>query len=326
METIPARREHIPLIEEAFARQRESRAREFIDYLALPGIADFHSDRLCESIRKNTTPPFSLFFHNGKLAALYAVEKSQWHSQHYGFPYLKMQPFYCFATEDLVIHDVVRTVVKTFTQTGGTVYTTRIDGHAAALAYFLDLERFTQVGTSVRMIIHSKNYKSIDNLSLPQYDSLHIRDYKDSDLERLQQIGGQNHGHSHFFRELRFPLPRTQALFAEWVQKCAKGVAQRILVAEWQGQTVGFSTLLTNDSLVPYIGQRIGIVDFIVVDSQVQGKGISARLLHAGLAWFFQTVDFVELRTMAENWRAIRFYERNGFQILSSDHHYHYWT
>jgi ribosomal protein S18 acetylase RimI-like enzyme len=141
----------------------------------------------------------------------------------------------------------------------------------------------------------------------------------------LQAMITKSHKHSHFFREVRFPQEKTKELFAEWIRKCAGGLADIIFVAEKNESIIGFCSLLSNTSLLNFIHKKVGIIDFIVVDETAQGLGIGKSLLDRTFAHFADT-GLIELRTMADNIGAIRFYHHNGFSILSSDQYYHYWT
>ncbi|MGC9329623.1 MAG: GNAT family N-acetyltransferase, partial [Candidatus Hinthialibacter sp.] len=119
---------------------------------------------------------------------------------------------------------------------------------------------------------------------------------------------------------------RVRNLFADWIAQCAASSAYRITVAEQKGRVIGFCSSFVQKSLQTYIRRAIGIIDFIVVDSCIQGRGIGRALLKAAFDEFQPEVDCVELRTMADNLQAIRFYEKHGFRMLSADQHLHYWA
>ncbi|MBD3265559.1 GNAT family N-acetyltransferase [bacterium] len=181
------------------------------------------------------------------------------------------------------------------------------------------------MGTSIRMIHPTNKSLKVDTLESNQYDRLNIRIFRHDDLPLLQEMIIRCHKHSHFFREPRFQLEESKKLFAGWMEKCAKGLAERIYIAEDNNKLLGFCSLLSNKSLLNFINKKIGIIDFIVVDESAQGRGVGKSLLNTAFS-FFQEFDFIELRTMADNIGAIRFYQKNGFFILSADEYYHFWT
>lgn len=207
------------------------------------------------------------------------------------------------------------------------VYTTRVDADETNVIYALCEQGFRPVGTSVRMVLCDTEFKKqIDRLHKQQYDTIQIRQAAPSDVEALMSIGGSDHAYSHFFHEARFPKPKTQDLFAIWTKKSVEGMADAVFVIESGGDIAGFCSLLSNNALLSYVNLKIGVIDFIVVGSRFQGQGLGSLLLGAALEWFQDKVNRVELRTMAENLRAIRFYQTHGFRHLSADQHLHYWT
>ena len=321
-----ANAEFIPLIEEAFAQQRRERPKRYVSYLAEPGIADFHRDRLIKQFKeKPDDPGFKMLINDDKLLALAGIEKSDWHSGHFRTPYYKIQPFFCF-TDDLEEIEQVTNKLNELMTKKGAVYTTRAEASQHTLSYHIGRSGFVQVGTSVRMVFDQLDIKMIDSPQSQNYDSFRIRPYLQQDLPKLKDIIRRSHQYSHFFCEMRFDPEKTRDLFAEWMERCAKSSAFHILIAERDGEPIGFCSALVQKSLVPYVKRAIGIIDFIAVDSNIQGKGIGRALLHAAFYWFAPQTNLIELRTMADNLRAIRFYEKNGFRMLSADHHFHRWT
>lgn len=256
--------------------------------------------------------------------ALTGISPSRWHSRHFGVSYYKIQPFYCFREDEQLIDALVRELRNRLDEPDS-VYAIRAEARQYALVYHLVRHGFTHVGTSLRLDL-PLDKSIIDTTPGPSYDTFLIRDFRDTDLPRLQDIIRRSHKHSHFFCEVRFPPERVRDLFAEWIQKSAQGLAHKILVAEFEGEVGGFCSIFLNPTLRPYIRKSIGIIDFIVVDERMQGKGVGKKLLQSTFAELRGQADEVELRTMADNLEALRFYEKNGFQVLSADQHLHYWT
>ncbi len=324
MSWTPANTRHTDLIKKAFAEHGAQRSRDYVSYLAHPGIADFHAQRLVKTLEDPSGNNLHLLLKDGQVEAIVGIASSSWHSDHFGVPCRKIQPFFCF-TEDGESIRALTENIRALLDRPGSVSMLRIEARQNRLAYEMTQAGFVSVGTSVRMVLEERN-KSFDRDADSPYDTVIIRNYTGSDLPTLQEIIKRSHTHSHFFNECRFERERVCDLFAEWIRRCADGIAKKILVAETDGRVSGFCSLLTNDALIPYIGHGIGVIDFIAVDDRVQGKGIGRRLLNAGCSWFGQETGVIELRTMADNLRAIRFYEKNGFHMLSVDQYYHFWS
>ncbi len=323
---IPANSDHIPLIQNAFEILQQNRANSTVSYLAESGVLDFHRDRIIQKLENTSTQSgINLFMSNQSLLALIGVEKSPWHSRHFNVSYQKIQPFFCFASEPDQVGYLVNELTE-YLATPNTLYTMRIEAHHHALAYRLTQHGFTPVGTSIRLIREGEQSKCVDSISSNPYDSLIIRPCRNTDIPKLQEVIRGSHRYSHFFCEQRFDPQRVRDLFAEWIAQCATNPAFEIRVAEQAGEIIGFCSAFIQKSLKPYIQRSIGIIDFIVVDYRIQGKGIGRVLLEAAADWFRPDTDSIELRTMADNLQAIRFYEKNGFRMLSADIHFHRWT
>ncbi|MFB3785781.1 MAG: N-acetyltransferase family protein [bacterium] len=325
MPWVQATTDHIPLIQQNFNQLREQQAFRYVSYLADPGILDFHAQRIIQTLEDPTGHhSLMVFLADERVQAVAGISPSPWHSRHFGVSYYKIQPFYCFMEDEPLIEALVRELRNCLDEPDS-VYAIRAEARQYALVYHLVRHGFTHVGTSLRMDL-PLNKSIIDTTPGPSYDTFSIRDFRDTDLPRLQNIIRRSHKHSHFFCEVRFPPERVRDLFAEWIQKSAQGLAHKILVAEFEGEVGGFCSLFLNPALRPYIRKSIGIIDFIVVDERLQGKGGGKKLLQSTFAALQGQAEGIELRTMADNLEALRFYEKNGFQVLSADQHLHYWT
>lgn len=326
MPWIPATTDHIPFIQKNFNQLREQQASRYVSYLADPGILDFHAQRIVQTLMNQPGhDSLMVFLADERVQAVAGISPSSWHSRHFGIPFYKIQPFFCF-TDDNSILEALALELRGQCGRPESLYAFRAEARQYALVYHLVRHGFTHVGTSLRLDIPLPRKTIIDTTRGPSYHTLLIRDFRDTDLPRLQDIIRRSHKHSHFFCEVRFPPERVRDLFAEWIQKSAQGLAHKILVAEFEGEVGGFCSIFLNPTLRPYIRQSIGIIDFIVVDERMQGKGVGKQLLQSTFAVLQGQADRVELRTMADNLEALRFYEKNGFQVLSADQHLHFWT
>ncbi len=312
-------------LSQAFKRFQKNRAGKAVGYLAEKGIAKFHCDRMLKWIEKaHSNSSVHALIKTGEIQAIFGTNQSVWHEEIYGYPYYKINPFFVFDENPIHTQEIIQHLISTFDE-AGSVYTLRVDAQQHHVAYELTRQGFVFVGTSIRYNLGEDKFKNHPLLDEKTNNSLTIRDYDSIDLEAVQQIAKAGHRHSHFFHEARFPFEKTQELFTGWIERCAGGQSAKMWIAENQEHIVGFATCLFNTALHPYIGKKIGIIDFIVVDPSAQGLGVGKQLLQHVLQWFTGQVDDVELRTMADNLQAVRFYEKHRFRILSSDHHFHLW-
>lgn len=327
MDVAPFHTIHQQQIETAFEEFDRMRKLHAVGYTAEEGITRFHCDRMVQLSQnpKSNQSVYANIYHD-KIAAIMGSSTSKWHEEIYGVPYYKINPLYVFVDQHSLIQNVVSNLNQFCCTEPESVYTLRVDAQQDTMAYELSRQGFAFVGTSVRYHLGEKVLRNHPLISEKTNCSITIRQYSPDDLETIQRIARTGHRHSHFFQEPRFEKEQTQYLFSEWIKKCMGGLAEMIWVAELDGNVVGFSSCLLSNALQPYINKKIGVIDFIVVDESIQGKGIGKELLGNTLQWFHDKVDDVELRTMADNLHAVRFYEKYGFRILSSDHHFHLWT
>jgi len=174
-------------------------------------------------------------------------------------------------------------------------------------------------GASIRMSLWLGK-RQCPNLS----QDIVIREAKATDVASLKEVAGLSHQRSHFFRDPHLPHVRKAELFPHYLEDCLERTRFPCLLAEdgW-GKTLGFSLLITPRGQEETIGRRIGIVDFIAVMPEAQGKGVGKSLLTESLSVLERKgFELAELKTMLENRRAIGFYQRYGFRILSSEMHF----
>lgn len=325
METVTLGADHASLAREAFEGLMARRPREYASYLADPALLSFHSEKILDRLGGGGGGPLWGVIEGNQLLALGGTSKSPWHEEHYGVPFRKVQPFFWFLEGFEGTREAMERMTRALCAEPGAVYTLRIEAKEPALPHCMGALGWMHAGTSVRMEMDEKTLDRAIGMRL--YSTrLSIRELRSGDLPHIRRIAETSHRHSHFFREERFSREKTQELFGLWLERCAEGKKSKILVADRQGEVAGFASLMLNEGLMERIGKAIGIIDFIVVDGRFQGEGIGGSLLNASILWFKDRADIVELRTMADNIQAIRFYEANRFRMLSADQYYHFWT
>jgi GNAT superfamily N-acetyltransferase len=110
-----------------------------------------------------------------------------------------------------------------------------------------------------------------------------------------------------FYRAPRPPAERVEAL----VDVLAEGAEGTQLVAELDGELVGFATLYFTWSTLS--AERIAVLNDLYVGEAARGAGVAAPLFQAALKY---TQDHgyaaMEWQTADDNHRAQRFYEKMG--------------
>ena len=178
-------------------------------------------------------------------------------------------------------------------------------------------------------IILGLDTKVLDNHYIEKYtvregSVIKIRDCLNDDLPHIKAIAHKSHERNHYLNNPAIPEDIKNDIFPKWLEKCFNGLASKIMVAEHEGEIAGFITLMHNRSFSKIVGREFGIVDFVAVSPEFQGEGIGGKLMIAGMNYLNETSSYIMLRTMHDNYGAIKFYQKLGFTIIGGDHHFQY--
>jgi dTDP-4-amino-4,6-dideoxy-D-galactose acyltransferase len=144
-----------------------------------------------------------------------------------------------------------------------------------------------------------------------------IRAFEPADLPVLKEMAGRLHRDSRFFSDSGFPESRSRKLFEKWLENSCLRPTDRVFVAEDAGKAAGY---ITCHPVSPEAGQ----IELVAVDVPAQARGLGRALMRAALAWFAAGgMAEVTIVTQGRNVRALRLYERCGFQIRSLQLWYH---
>ncbi|MEP7359390.1 MAG: GNAT family N-acetyltransferase, partial [Anaerolineales bacterium] len=146
-----------------------------------------------------------------------------------------------------------------------------------------------------------------------------LRAAEPSDAERLKAIARVSHRDTRFYADEHFPAGRCDALYETWIEKSVNGYADCVLMAEENGQALGYVAC----HLKPAAAGQIGL---LAVAPGAQQRGLGQHLLRAALDWFHgHGVERVTVVTQGRNVKAQRLYQRAGFVTESIHLWYHAW-
>lgn len=139
-----------------------------------------------------------------------------------------------------------------------------------------------------------------------------------SDIPSLRSIARTSHLDSRFYYDTRLTTEEADALYETWITNSCTGYADTVLVAELNGQPVGYVTC--------HIKDQEGSIGLVGVGEAARGKGVGRVLVDAALYWYVQRgVAQVTVVTQARNIAAQRLYQRAGFVTQSIRLWYHRW-
>jgi dTDP-4-amino-4,6-dideoxy-D-galactose acyltransferase len=146
-----------------------------------------------------------------------------------------------------------------------------------------------------------------------------IRAARPEDIPALRSIARVSHRIGRFYGDPRFPECRCEELYETWIEKSCCGYADVVLVAEQNGQPLGYVSC----HLSP---ERRGSIGLIAVDSKVRGRGIGERLVQASLRHFREKgMDRAAVVTQGSNIASQRLYQASRFRTQSVELWYHLW-
>lgn len=262
-----------------------------------------------------------------EVGACFNVGESKWHSEVFGYSFFRINDLLSRRNESAVTPEAISAALDIATEEGAEVITTRIDSSDFHTANCLTATGFQSVGHTVKLSLHLKDYDFTPFESLlSRQNEYAAAEVRESHVDTLTELARVTHTHSHFFNDPRMEEKARAVLFPEWIAKCARGHAQRTLVLQSDNMLAGFVTCLISSGLQQAIGHTFGIIDFVAVAPEFQGRGLGKVLVIEALKWLkSQGCTMAEVRTMNDNYRALALYQSFGFVITTSDQVFHLW-
>ncbi len=148
-----------------------------------------------------------------------------------------------------------------------------------------------------------------------------IRPPKAQDLATLQEIAAYSYRDSRYYFDQSFSKEKWQEFYSTWVKQSCTGSADFALVAEMNGQPVGYIT-----GNIDKASPSQGIYELTGVKPDMRRSGVGQELFRSGLDWYVQHgVENVRFATQGRNIPMQRIAQRNGFITHSCFLYYHKW-
>lgn len=202
------------------------------------------------------------------------------------------------------------------------------DAHTIDCLYFLAdasdettvrlAERNNFCLVDVRVVLARQLDKEISpNIRIPRG---RIRPALLDDIPALRPIARISHRDSRFCFDSNFEAERSDHMFEIWIEKSCRGYADAVLVADREGQPIGYVTCKLQEGAEGQIG-------LCGVTPEAQGHGFGQQLVQESLRWFAgRGVKRVTVVTQGRNSAAQRLYQRCGFITESMQLWYHRWS
>jgi ribosomal protein S18 acetylase RimI-like enzyme len=256
---------------------------------------------------------------NGKLVGLIALKSLPWMSKHFGLKMYAVPHLLAGFEGPLVRARLLRYVIEELQEVDFLDCRIAVDDVYAAQA--LEAAGFRYVGTEAFLGQELKLGESFE----PPTD-IEIAECSRADRKQVLEIVEATHVHNRFACDPLIRIDLAHSLYRKLVDNCFDQPQFTTLVARCRGAVQGFIISKTNETFCELVGMKTGSLDFIGVRPDNRNRGLGASLNRAALHRMAQQgVQYVGVRTFANNYPALRITFKTGFAVTSASLHFHRW-
>jgi ribosomal protein S18 acetylase RimI-like enzyme len=257
---------------------------------------------------------------NGSLVGLVALQFLPWMSEHFGMRMYAVRHLLARSDNPLVSTRLLRFVIEELVDVDFLDCRVAVDDIHSAHA--LEVCGFRYVGTEIFL---GQNLKSTPEAGVP--DVVEVCPCQGHDQEEVLNIVEETHVHNRFVYDPLITERAARSLFRRLVQKCFDQPQFQVLVAKMLDRVHGFLVSKRNNGFHKAVGVKTGSLDFIGVRPDMRKSGIGAALNRVALQEMVRDrVTYVGVRTLANNYPALRNCLTTGFSVTSSSLHFHRWV
>jgi RimJ/RimL family protein N-acetyltransferase len=162
-----------------------------------------------------------------------------------------------------------------------------------------------------------------DPIDFNPSEGVKIRNAELSDREALYEIAMKSFGnYGHYSADEKLDVLKCKGIYGDWIiRSYDKQVADNILVADINGEIVGFLSHKIYTNKFKYAAGGLG-----AVDPKYRNKDISKAITISGLNWALaNNCKWVEHNVLITNYPVIRSLSKLGFKISNSFVTFHKW-
>jgi ribosomal protein S18 acetylase RimI-like enzyme len=257
---------------------------------------------------------------NGSLVGLVALQFLPWMSEHFGMRMYAVRHLLARSDNRLVCTRLLRFVIEELVDVDFLDCRVAVDDIHSAHA--LEVCGFRYVGTEIFL---GQKLQGPAEADVP--NDVEVGPCKAFDCEEVLDIVEETHVHNRFVYDPLITERAARSLFRRLVEKCFDRSQFRVLVARSRNRVHGFLVSKMNSGFQDAVGVRTGSLDFIGVRPDMRKNGVGAALNRVALAAMVRDgVSYVGVRTLANNYPALRNCLTTGFSVTSSSLHFHRWV
>lgn len=276
-------------------------------------LADFFAESFIKSSSTAKSSSFIIKSEN-KLDAIGGAAFSDWHTSNFGINMGRVSNFNIVEGSSFTQSALYNIIMGEAAKLNIEHISVRFDADDWKNIHFFERNGFYLVDCSVKFGLKLPSPIKADPSS-----NIKIVPYSPEYLPAIMEIASSSHQTNHFYADPNLSRQKTQSLFANWVKRLAGGNAKSIFVALKDSTPIGFIIFLENKGFNQRLNVRVAILDYVVLDSKLQGCGLGSTLLASTLNLFKGNYDHVELRTSHNNYPAVNLYQKFGFRLISTD-------
>jgi len=191
-----------------------------------------------------------------------------------------------------------------------------------------------KISTDNKKLLHmfeENGYKVMDTLVTYRFDfgkknlidmthNCTLRDAVDYDLENLKEFAGNSFKIDRFHSDTTLDNSDADKYYSQWIENSYNGYADKVIVADIDGEAVGFTTCkLPNKTDHEQIGRMV----LSAVSEKSRGKGVYTSMIHEGILWFKNKTRIVEVGTQINNYPVQKTWINLGMFLTDSSYILH---
>jgi RimJ/RimL family protein N-acetyltransferase len=261
---------------------------------------------------------------NSSLVGFLHMNKLYWDSDHFGFDIVRLNHILAAPIAENpaeILEALLDAALAECAKNNTTAIHTRIPLDEIRLIQLLERFGFRMMDVQVTYCFDLQKQDIVDFK-----DKCVIRGYQNSDKETFVDLARTAYTLDRFHADPHLSKERSDELHAQWIKNSCEGqIADYVVVAEVDGQPVGYTTCVFHGDHGDLLNLRIGGMILSAVAPQARGRGCYTSMINGGLKWFKDKADVVYLGTQVNNYPVQQAWAKLGFRLAQASVSLHLW-
>lgn len=201
------------------------------------------------------------------------------------------------------------------------VITSKVASDDINIIHSLEENSFNFVGNQIDLILNLEDYSILEGI-----DEKNISLVTEEELPGVLNIIEMVHTKNPYAYDPYFDNNKVKKLYQKITIDAFKNKTYKIFVYKLKNKIIGFITLKYNYNFSSYSKKKCASVDFIGVDKSNAFKGLGSQL-NAFIVNLLkkENYDICAVKTLSDNYSALRICNKLGFKITASSLLFHKW-